>query len=94
MRSFSRLLLLIAIAWSVAAPARAAETPHIEVVQVEGAIDPVMADLILSTLERAEQAGASLVILQIDSDGALGTDPGRLIDAVRRSKVPVVAWVG
>jgi membrane-bound serine protease (ClpP class) len=95
-RRFPAALLLLATAWPVAGPARAAEAParHIEVVQVEGAIDPVVADLILTTLDGAEAADASVVILQIDSDGALDTDPGELIAAVRSSPVPVVAWVG
>jgi membrane-bound serine protease (ClpP class) len=35
-----------------------------------------------------------VVILQIDSDGALDADPGELVASVRDSKVPVVAWVG
>jgi membrane-bound serine protease (ClpP class) len=95
-RRFLPTLLLLATAWSVAGPARAAEAParHIEVVQMEGAIDPVMADLVLSALDGAEAAGASVVILQIDSDGALDADPGELVASVRDSKVPVVAWVG
>jgi membrane-bound serine protease (ClpP class) len=67
---------------------------HMEVVQVEGAIDPVVADLIRSSLRRAQTNGASVVVLQIDSQGALDTDPQALIEAVRMSKVPVAAWIG
>ncbi len=86
--------MLLATAWPVSGPARAAEGRHIEVVQVEGAIDPVVFDLITTTLAEAPRAGASVVILQIDSDGALDTDPAVLLRSVRRSPVPVVAWVG
>ena len=85
--------MFLAIAWSVAGPARAADR-HIEVVQVEGAIDPVVADLITTTLRRGPANGASLVILQIDSDGALDTDPAALLRAVKASPVPVATWVG
>ncbi|HYT39519.1 MAG TPA: NfeD family protein, partial [Acidimicrobiia bacterium] len=67
---------------------------HMEVVQVEGAIDPVVAALITSSLRRAQTNGASVVILQIDSKGALDTDPLGLFDALRSSKVPVAAWIG
>jgi membrane-bound serine protease (ClpP class) len=95
------LLLSVALPWAAAtgAGARPAEVAkaaerHMEVVQVEGAIDPVVADLIMGALRRAQTNGASVVILQIDSKGALDTDPLELIDAVRTSKVPVVAWVG
>jgi membrane-bound serine protease (ClpP class) len=87
-------LVLLAIAWPMAGPARAAEGRHIEVVQVEGAIDPVVADLIATTLRQAPASGASLVILQINSPGALDVDPAPLLQALSASRVPVAAWVG
>jgi len=103
-RTLFAFLTLLSVALSWAAPTGApAAGPvevakggerHMEVVQVEGAIDPVVADLVLGSLRRAQTNGASVVILQIDSKGALDTDPLRLIDAVRTSKVPVVAWIG
>jgi len=96
------MLLSVALSWAASAsagaarPVEAAKAPerHMEVVQVEGAIDPVVADLIKGSLRRAQTNGASVVILQIDSGGALDTDPVGLIEAVRDSKVPVAAWVG
>ncbi|HEV8623461.1 MAG TPA: NfeD family protein [Acidimicrobiia bacterium] len=90
-------LLSVALSW--AAPAGASELAkeperHMEVVQVQGAIDPVVADLIKGSIERAQTNGATVVILQIDSHGALDADPVALIGAVETSKVPVAVWVG
>jgi membrane-bound serine protease (ClpP class) len=87
-------LLVVALSW--ASSAGAAEPPerHIEVVQVEGAIDPMAADLIKDSIRRAQTNGATVVILQINSKGALDTDPAELIEAVRKSRVPVATWVG
>jgi membrane-bound serine protease (ClpP class) len=98
-RPLFALVMLFSVALSWATPSGAVEVAkagerHMEVVQVEGAVDPVVADLIKGSLRRAQTNGASVVILQIDSQGALDTDPLQLIDAVRTSKVPVVAWVG
>jgi len=98
-RPFLPLVSLLAVALAWAAPAgagAAAKDPerHMEVVQVEGAIDPVVADLLVGSLRRAQTNGASVVILQIDSTGALDTDPARILDAIYGSKVPVAAWVG
>jgi membrane-bound serine protease (ClpP class) len=98
-RPLLALVILFSVALSWATPSGAFELAkagdrHMEVVQVQGAIDPVVADLIAGALRRAQTNGASVVILQIDSKGALDTDPLRLIDAVRTSKVPVVAWIG
>lgn len=94
MRRLLAALLLVAAAWPAPAGAQTRRDRHIEVVQVEGNIDPVVADLILSSLRRAARTGATVVILQIDSPGALDTDPRRLEAAVGRSPVPVAAWVG
>jgi membrane-bound serine protease (ClpP class) len=98
-RPLLALVILFSVALSWATPSDAVEIAkagdrHMEIVQVQGAIDPVVADLITGALRRAQTNGASVAILQIDSQGALDTDPLRLIDAVRTSKVPVVAWVG
>jgi membrane-bound serine protease (ClpP class) len=89
--------LCVALSWSAAAGASEVaqiSDRHMEVVQVQGAIDPVVADLIKNSIRRAQSNGASLVILQIDSHGAIDTDPLELIAAVRASKVPIVTWVG
>ena len=90
----SLTLLAVALSWAASAVAAEAPERHIEVVQVEGAIDPVVAELITRSIRRAQTNGASVVILQINSKGALDTDPLELTDAVRSSKVPIVTWVG
>ncbi|HEY4408501.1 MAG TPA: NfeD family protein [Acidimicrobiia bacterium] len=95
------MLCSVALSWAAPAVAdatadRVAKAPerHMEVVQVEGAIDPVVADLLRRSIRQAQTNGASVVILQIDSGGALDTEPLGLIEAVRSSKVPIAAWVG
>jgi membrane-bound serine protease (ClpP class) len=90
-------LFSVALSWAAAAGAsEAAQSPepHMDVVQVQGAIDPVVARLIKDSIERAQTNGATLVILQVDSHGALDTDPVALVDAVYASKVPVAVWIG
>src|SRR2546423_8364835 len=90
-------LLCVALPWATSAGAaefaKAGER-HMEVVQVEGAIDPVVAALITSSLRRAQTNGASVVILQIDSKGALDTDPAELLGALGGNRVPLGVWVG
>ena len=86
--------LCLVLSWAASAAAAGEPERHIEVVQVEGAIDPVVADLIKDSIRRAQTNGASVVILQINSKGALDTDPAELVEAVRNSRVPVATWVG
>jgi len=90
-------LLAVAPSWAAAAGAsEVAKEPerHMEVVQVQGAIDPVVADLITGAIARAQTNGASVVILQIDSHGALDVDPAELLVSLGGTKVPLVVWVG
>lgn len=87
-------LLVFAAVWLPMPPAGAQGKRRIEVVQVEGAIDPVLADLITSTLRKAERSETSLVILQVHSPGALDVSPIPLLAAVADSPVPVAVWVG
>ncbi|MCU1459415.1 MAG: rane-bound serine protease (ClpP class) [Actinomycetia bacterium] len=62
--------------------------------QVEGLIDPPNASLILGAIRDANRAGSTLLILQVDSSGAVDVDSAKLVAAVRDSKVPVAVWVG
>jgi membrane-bound serine protease (ClpP class) len=89
----------VALSW--ATQAGAAEAPqreesqrHLEVVQIEGAIDPMVAELITDAVRAAQTNGATVVILQVNSKGALDTDPTALLAALQTSKVPVVVWIG
>ena len=64
------------------------------VVQVEGAIDPPNAELMLDAIGRANDERLTMVVLQLDSKGAVGTSVPELVRAIDRSRVPIVVWVG
>lgn len=63
------------------------------VVKVKGLVDRALASYVRGTVEDADREGA-LVVLQLDSRGAYGEEALRLGEAIRRARVPVVAWVG
>ena len=64
------------------------------VLQVEGAIDAPNAELMLDAIERANDERLTMVLLQLDSKGAVGTSVEALVRAIERSRVPIVVWVG
>jgi membrane-bound serine protease (ClpP class) len=66
----------------------------IDVVQVEGLLDPPNASLVRSSIRDANERESTMVVLQIDSGGAVDVDVAELVRVVRESKVPIVAWVG
>jgi membrane-bound serine protease (ClpP class) len=79
-----------------AAPADAAAPADrtIDVIQVDGLIDPPNADLIRDAVRAANRDRAQLLMIRFNSGGAVDVDPGPLARAIRRSRVPIVSWVG
>ena len=66
----------------------------ITVVQLQGFIDPPLAALARHSIENANAEHATLVLVQLDSSGALATDVDALVRLIQESRVPVVVWVG
>jgi membrane-bound serine protease (ClpP class) len=79
----------------VAADAAAARSDRtIDVIQIEGLIDPPNADLIVDAVHAANRDRSQILVITFDSGGGVNVDPARVERAIRRSRVPVVAWVG
>jgi membrane-bound serine protease (ClpP class) len=85
-------LASIPVAVASAAPAR----PHVDVIEVNGLVDPVMADFLVKAVHSAETGGAVALVVQMDSKGGVlsGTRLRALVTTVSGSSVPVGAWVG
>lgn len=78
------------------AAAQGAPARFVDVAQVSGWIDPVLADFVLQTIDTAEREGPEVLVLQIDSPGALVSDAtvAELVDAIEGAEVPIAVWVG
>jgi membrane-bound serine protease (ClpP class) len=66
----------------------------IDVIQVEGLIDPPNAQLIVDAVHAANHDRSQILVITINSGGAVNVDAQRVLRAVRRSRVPVVSWIG
>jgi membrane-bound serine protease (ClpP class) len=66
----------------------------IDVVQVEGYLDPPNVSLILDAIDDANARKSTLLVLQLKSNGAIDTNIQEVVRAIRRSRVPVAVWVG
>jgi membrane-bound serine protease (ClpP class) len=73
-----------------ASPARA----DVPVVELVGIVHAVSASHVISGIERADAAGAPLVILRLDTPGGLESSMREIVDELLRCKTPVVAFVG
>lgn len=97
-----RLLALALIAlplWAGSVGTGAGAVPvdqasRVDVVQVNGLIDPANAALIRSALREAENAHATVVVFQMNASGAVDVDVPSLLHDFTHASVPVAVWVG
>ena len=95
MRHLAVILMVTAVGVSLAAPAEAAGAVDrsIVVVDVDGLLDPVSADLVADSLAEAEARGVALMIVALDSSVDVDVDVDALVERIEGSSRPVVAWV-
>jgi len=83
-------------AGSASAASDSTKLAPVDVVEVSGLVDSIVADNIVSSLERSQTNGAQAVILQVNTRGAvIGRERmTTLLTSIASSKVPVAIWVG
>jgi len=69
------------------------DQPVIVAVALEGVVDPIVADHIVSAVNRANDEGADAVLLTIDTPGGLGSSMDEIDQALLNSTVPVIGYV-
>lgn len=70
-----------------------AQDPLVYRIPISGTIENGLAPYVARSLSEAEAAGARLVVLDIDTPGGRIDAAERIVDAVRRSPVQVVAYI-
>jgi membrane-bound serine protease (ClpP class) len=70
--------------------------PTIEVIQVSGLVDRVVAEFIEASLDRAAGHGAQALVIQMNTKGATVSDArmARLAEQIANSPVAIGIWVG
>jgi membrane-bound serine protease (ClpP class) len=92
MAAVTRIAALVgAIALAVAAPLSAQSEASIDVAEVNGPLDPVAIDFLIDTIDNSD---GQLVIVQLDSPGAVSSRIEELLALVADPPLPVVVWAG
>ncbi len=84
------LLLVLALCLLLPGMTSAGEA---HVIVVEGPIGPVAARFISQEIERAEDAAAVCLVIELDTPGGLDTSMRDIIQSILASRVPVVLYV-
>src|SRR5437016_2484940 len=71
-----------------------AQAPRVDVLVIDGMINPATAEFFSRGLAQAQASNASLVVLELDTPGGLDTSMRAMIKEILNSTVPVATWVG
>jgi len=67
--------------------------PVVDVLTLEGAIQPISAEVFLKAIDRAERDGREALVVRLDTPGGLDSSMRDIIKRILVSEVPVVVYV-
>ena len=89
----SCLIVLLAVAFSVVAQTKDAAAPHVDLISVDGTINPAVDDFIRESIGRAKAEGAKALIIQLDTPGGLLNSTRTIVKEMLGSEVPLMVYV-
>jgi membrane-bound serine protease (ClpP class) len=90
---FFFFLFLLAPAASVSAQAKGAAERHVDMIVIDGTINPAVDDFIRESIGRAKANGASALIIQLDTPGGLVDSTRSIVKEMLAASVPVLVYV-
>ena len=84
------VLGLALAAWPQAAPPA---EPLVQVLTVNGAINPGSADYIITAIKRARDEGAAALVIELDTPGGLVDSTRDIVQAMLASMTPIIVYV-
>ena len=66
---------------------------HVNVVTIDGSINPASSDHIQNVIAQSESDGAEAVLIELDTPGGLLASTKDIIQAILNARVPVVVFV-
>ena len=96
MKTLKILLFLttVTLGAGVFAQSKDAGAPHVDLIAIDGSINPAVDDFIREGIARAKSNGARALIVQLDTPGGLLTSTRTIVKEMLGAQVPVMVWVG
>ena len=91
--SFSLILLFTGLLGPVLAHAQTPEGPHALVITIDGIINNVKERFISRAIDQAQEDGAEILIIQLDTPGGLLSSTRDIVELLLESPVPIAVFV-
>ena len=88
---FFAALVISGLVW--AAASADASSPHVDVLTVDGDVNPTLANYLHRGINHAEKDGAEACIIELDTPGGLLSSTQEITDRILDAEVPVVVYV-
>ena len=86
-------LILLAAGLAVAAQSQDTSVPHVDLIVIDGSINPAVDDFIREGIGRAKLNRARALVIQLDTPGGLLTSTRTIVKEILGSPVPVMVYV-
>ena len=85
--------MLLAAAVSVWAQTQEGAGPHVDLITIDGSINPAVDDFIRESIGRAKASGARALIIQLDTPGGLLSSTRTIVKDLLGTPVPIMVYV-
>jgi len=93
LRSISLLLLFLILLAAVTTASVNAADPQVYVLEVDGTVNPPLADYIDRGIDKAEEDGAVACIIELNTPGGLLSSTEDIVSRISKATVPIVVYV-
>lgn len=92
-RRLVAITMLVLGCLALTTPVHAQEERVLDLIELEGVIDPTASDYLESRLAQAEEDGAHVAVIRLDTPGGLDVSMRAIVKQMLSSEVPIVVWV-
>src|SRR5262245_57950203 len=83
-----------AVASGLRIPTARAAGPHVDVVTIDGEVNPTSTRYLSDAIDQAQQDGASALVLKLDTPGGDLDSMNADVKKETAASIPILAWVG
>jgi membrane-bound serine protease (ClpP class) len=84
---------LMAFGLSVLAQTNDSSAPHVDLIVIDGSINPAVDDFIRESITRAKSNGARALVIQLDTPGGLLSSTRTIVKEMLSAQVPIMVYV-